>query len=252
MAHSTADAPAAPRAAVRAAVQAVVLSGGVAHDFAATSAELVDVLAQAGIAATVERDVDTVLAGLRGSGSRPLVVLDMLRWTMQVERYAHLREAESISLSAGARAGLLAHVRSGGGLLGMHGASICFDDWPEWRDLLGGVWRWDRSTHPPLGGPVRISVRTDAHPIVAGIPDFDVVDEVYGFLDRADDVVGLMSSPHGGTDHPLLWARSFGRGRVVYDALGHHVASYAVPEHRAIVRRAARWAAGLPVDQPPG
>ncbi len=240
------DGTAAPPASAR----AVVLSGGVAHDFAATSAELVGVLAQAGIAATVERDVDAVLAGLGGtrSGPRPLVVLDMLRWTMRVERYAHLRETESISLSAGARVGLLTHVRSGGGLLGMHGASICFDDWPEWRDLLGGVWRWDRSTHPPLGGPVRVSVVTDAHPIVAGIPDFDVVDEVYGFLDRADDVVGLMSSPHGGTDHPLLWARSFGRGRVVYDALGHHVASFAVPEHRTIVRRAARWAAGLPPE----
>ena len=57
-----------------------------------------------------------------------------------------------------------------------------------------------------------------------------------------------MSSPHGGTEHPLLWARTVGSGRVVYDALGHHVASYAVPEHRRIVQRAARWAAGLPLD----
>ncbi len=231
---------------------AVVLSGGVAHDFPATSAELVEVLAEAGLAATVESDVDRVLAGLGrgGAGPRPLVVLNLLRWTMQVPRYAHLREQWSISLSAAARAGLADHVRSGGGLLALHGASICFDDWPGWRELLGGVWRWDRSSHPPLGGPVPVRVATDAHPVVAGSSDFEVVDEVYGYLDRTEDVVGLMSSPHGGTDHPLLWARAVGRGRVVYDALGHHVPSYAVPEHRRIVRRAARWAAGLPLTGP--
>jgi hypothetical protein len=225
---------------------AVVVSGGVAHDFPATSAELVRVLGEAGLAATVTEDVEAALTGLAAGrgGSRPLVVLNLLRWTMRVERYAHLRERESISLSAAARAALLGHVRSGGGLLGLHGASICFDDWPDWRELLGGVWRWGRSSHPPLGDPVRVGVARDRHPIVAGVPDFDVVDEVYGFLDLTDDVEALMSSPHGGRAHPLLWARTVGAGRVVYDALGHHVPSYAVPEHREVVRRAAVWAAG--------
>ncbi|MGY1694392.1 ThuA domain-containing protein [Geodermatophilus sp. SYSU D00814] len=225
---------------------AVIVSGGVAHDFPATSAELARVLAEAGFTATVTEDVEAALSGLAdpGPGPRPLVVLDLLRWTMRVERYAHLRERWSLSLSAAARAALLGHVRSGGGLLAVHGASICFDDWPQWRELLGGVWRWDRSSHPPLGAAVRVTVARDRHPVVAGVPDFDVVDEVYGFLDLADGVEGLMTSPHGGREHPLLWARTVGAGRVVYDALGHHVPSYAVPEHREIVRRAAVWAAG--------
>jgi type 1 glutamine amidotransferase len=130
----------------------------------------------------------------------------------------------------------------------MHGASICFDDWPGWRQLLGGVWRWNTSAHPPLSGPVGVRV-VDRHPIVAGVGNFSIVDEVYGFLDRTDDVDGLLFSPHGGTDHPLLWARIVGRGRVVYDALGHHVPSYAVPEHRLIVRRAALWAIGAGEDE---
>lgn len=224
---------------------AVIVSGGVAHDFPATSAELARVLGEAGFAATVSEDVEGVLTGLArpGVGPRPLLVLNLLRWTMQVERYAHLRDRWAISLPPRARDALVAHVTAGGGLLAMHGASICFDDWPRWRELLGGVWRWDTSSHPPLSGPVTVRV-AGAHPIVAGLADFRIVDEVYGFLDRTDDVSGLLLSPHGGTDHPLLWARQVGAGRVVYDALGHHVASYEVPEHREIVRRAARWAAG--------
>lgn len=229
---------------------AVIVSGGVAHDFPATSAELVRVLGEAGITATVERDVEAALTGLCAldGGSRPLLVLNLLRWTMRVPRYEPLREEWSISLSGEARAALAGHVRSGGGLLGMHGASICFDDWPEWRDLLGGVWRWETSSHPPLSGPVDVRVAGE-HPIVAGVGNFPVVDEVYGFLDRADDVEGLLFSPHGGTDHPLLWARTVGAGRVVYDALGHHVPSYAVPGHRLVVRRAALWAIGAGEDE---
>jgi uncharacterized protein len=229
---------------------AVIVSGGVAHDFPATSAELSRVLGEAGVTATVRQDVEAALTDLPGPGGapRPLLVLDLLRWTMQVPRYAHLRDEWSISLSEVARAALTAHLHDGGGLLAMHGASICFDDWPEWRDLLGGVWRWDTSTHPPLSGPVDVRVE-HGHPIVAGLADFSIVDEVYGFLDRTDDVEGLLFSPHGGTDHPLLWARTVGSGRVVYDALGHHVPSYAVPEHRLIVRRAALWAIGAGADE---
>src|SRR4051794_26680189 len=94
---------------------AVIVSGGVAHDFPATSAELVRVLGEAGVAATVTDDVESALTGLPRARGRPLLVLNLLRWTMQVERYAHLRDEWSISLSADARQALAGHVREGGG-----------------------------------------------------------------------------------------------------------------------------------------
>jgi type 1 glutamine amidotransferase len=90
----------------------------------------------------------------------------------------------------------------------------------------------------------RIRVETDAHPIVAGIRDFEVDDERYSFL-RVDPAVrGLAWHEHDGRRHPLLWAREHGPARVVYDALGHDAASYDSPEHRGIVARSARWLLG--------
>jgi type 1 glutamine amidotransferase len=83
------------------------------------------------------------------------------------------------------------------------------------------------------------------HPLVDGIDDFTVIDEVYGDLERCPDVTGLLAAaqPGGsGPAQPLLWAREHGGGRVVYDSLGHHPASYEVPQHREILRRAIRWA----------
>jgi len=35
-------------------------------------------------------------------------------------------------------------IEGGGGLLALHTAVICFDDWAGWKALLGGQWRWGR------------------------------------------------------------------------------------------------------------
>lgn len=221
----------------------VIASGGIMHDFPASSAELATILAECGFTdVTVTEDIDALFSGLPQHPDRPLLVMNMLRFRMELERYAHLRERWAVSLSPDARAGLTEHVHCGGGLLAMHGASICFDDWTEWKDILGGRWVWDRSCHPPYG-PMSVTVHTDTDQIFAGIGDFDINDEAYGFLDLADDVQGLAFAAHGGSDHPLLWTRRVGRGRVAYDALGHDVASLRVAQHRAIVSRAALWAA---------
>jgi type 1 glutamine amidotransferase len=217
----------------------LLLSGGVAHDFPATSASLATLLEEVGIESVV---CDDPVEGLRHVGDFDLVTVNMLRWRMEVDRYLHLQEAWAISLPAETRAALEGHVREGGGLLGLHGASICFDDWPEWRSVLGGVWDWECSGHPPLG-TVTVQVGA-AHPIVEGVTDFVIEDEVYGYLSQEPDVTGLLTSRRDDVDHRLLWARTVGAGRVVYDALGHHVASYDVPEHRLVVQRSALWALG--------
>ena len=230
-------------------MRAVVLSGGLTHDFPATTSCLAGLLGEQGLEADVHTDVEAAFRALPGAG---LLVVNALRWTMTgpgtPDRYRRQAAAEGVSPSAAARAALAAHLRGGGGLLGLHTASICFDDWPEWGDALGGAWVWGRSIHPPLGPPVEVAV-TGRHPLVDGVDGFSIVDEVYGGLDLRAGVTGLLAAvqPGAGPEEPpqpLLWAREHGGGRVVYDALGHHPASYQVPGHAEIVRRAIRWTAG--------
>lgn len=228
-------------------MRAVVLSGGLTHDFPATTARLAGLLAEQGVEAEVRTDVDAALGALPGAA---LLVVNALRWTMTgpgtPETYRAQAAQEGASPSPAARDALAAHLAGGGGLVGMHTASICFDDWPGWGDALGGAWVWDRSHHPRIGPEVAVSVAAE-HPLVTGLDDFTVVDEVYSDLALRPGVEGLLTAPHPGTDeprHPLLWAREHGGGRVVYDALGHHPPSYDVPEHAEIVRRAIRWTTG--------
>ena len=219
-------------------VHALVLSGGVTHDFPALNAEVSALLGELGIGATVTEDFE---GALRHLDDVDLLVVNMLRWSMQSGRYADQRERWGLSPSPASRAAIAGFVSSGGPLLALHAAAICFDDWPEWRSIIGGRWVWGTSSHPPFGR-MTVTVHPDRHPVVAGLPiSFQLEDEAYGFLDREDDVRALVESAHGGSSHPLVWARTFGAGRVVHDALGHAVPSYRVPEHRALVTQAVRW-----------
>ncbi len=222
----------------------LLVSGGVAHDFEVTSQRLVHVLESVGIVSSVTTDIDDAFAALSADPKRwDLVTVNALRWRMDgVERYAAQRAEWGLSLSSAARRGVRDYIAAGQPLLAMHSACICFDDWPECGEIVGGAWNWSRSSHPPFGSAVPVTVHADRHPIVAGLQDFEIVDEVYGFLDTEPDVVPLLSSPHGAVDHPLLWARTLTDGaRVVFDALGHDHQSYDHAVHRLILQRAGQW-----------
>ncbi|MCA2227262.1 ThuA domain-containing protein [Nonomuraea aurantiaca] len=217
----------------------LILSGGLFHDFEATSAVLAEVLAGVGIESEITEDI----AGALSEPSEvQLITVNALRWQMGLDRFADLRDEWRFELPAEARTTLLDHLDRGGGLLCMHTASICFDDWQGWPRVLGGCWTWPKSHHLPLGWTgVRVH---GGHPIVEGLRDFDLVDEVYSDLDVLPDVRPLASSASG---QPLVWARPVRRGRVVYDALGHDVRSYENEIHRTLLQRAALWLLKRPV-----
>lgn len=220
----------------------LVISGGPLHDFAASTAVVVDALAAAGVDSTVVEDPHDALRRL---SERPrswdMVTVNALHWSAGAPRHAHLREEWSFSLTGAESLAVERYVRDGGGLLACHTAVICFDGDARWVGCLGATWDWDRSTHPPLG-PARIEATGSGadHPLTRGIDGFDTVDEVYGFLELAPDLVPLLTGAHGGVDHPVLWERRVGRGRVVVDLLGHDAAAMGRPEHREVLRRAAQ------------
>ena len=228
----------------------LVLSGGPGHDFAATTAALVALLDQVGFDSEVVTEPVDAFAALRAAqrGERPpydLVTVDALRWAMEVERYAHLREDLGVVLDDAEAALLSDHVHAGGGLLALHTAVICFDAHPVWRALLGAAWDWTASSHGPEG-PVAVTTTAAGrtHPITSGVTPFEVTDELYRGLDLVEGLVPLLTGNDRGVPTPVLWTREVGQGRVVTDLLGHGPASLEDPNHRAVIVRAATWAAG--------
>lgn len=232
-------------------MRTLILSGGIRHDFADNAEALAGQLAAAGFDPEIETDIEAGLARLENGGYSLLTVM-ALRWRMEGDaKYAPYRAEWAFSLSPEGRARLSGFVRGGGGLFGLHTAGLCFDDWEEWRQILGGVWLWGRSWHPPLG-PARVTKTAEAHPLTDGLGGFDIVDEVYSGLGRARGVRPLLEARAGPMERaePVLWAHRYGRGRVVFDALGHNRASIEQDSHAEIIRRAAGWAASAAEGAP--
>jgi uncharacterized protein len=141
-------------------------------------------------------------------------------------------------------------VRAGKGLVGVHCANVLgqlgdgLD--PAYRplfELLGNRYL----SHGPGHHEGRHTVEILAeHPVTAGLTDFDLFDEYYEF-EFADDAVTVLAQRHraDGVAIPVLYAREFGAGRVVYLALGHDMRAWGEPPVRTLVQQALRWAARL-------
>ena len=231
----------------------LLLSGGPGpgHDFDASAAVLAELVDAIGASTTVVHEPAEAAEQLRSAADRnepwDLFTVNALRWRMDQERFADQRSRWAVSLSDGDAEVFEQHVRKGGGLLALHTAVLCFDGHETWRRLLGGVWDWDRSSHPPLGDVVvRPTAAGTDHPVTAELGELRLRDELYSDLDLADDVVPLASGrvdSAAGATQPVLWAREHGAGRVVTSLLGHGTDSLGDPQHRRLLTRAALWCA---------
>lgn len=144
---------------------------------------------------------------------------------------------------APAHAALREYVEGGGPVIALHLAASSFREIPKWPEWIGGAWIEGASMHPPIAES-HVQVRTDAHPIVAGLGDFVIHDEMYSYLDLQPGNVVLATHQYEGHDHPLAWAREVGSRRAVYDAFGHGLHAYDSPERIRLLQREALWVVG--------
>lgn len=219
----------------------VLLSGGIYHPFDETSEALAALYRELGVDSVVTEDVGEAVSELE---TADLLTINALRWRMQNhEKYLPFRSRWAFELPERSAARVEEFVDSGGGLLALHTASICFDSWYDYRRLLGGVWDWNHSYHPEAG-PVEVEVVGD-HPVVRGLSGFELTDEVYHHLAIGSDAQPLLRARvPDGEWQTVAWCHGWGDGRVVYNALGHGPESLACPGHRELLRRSMLWIMG--------
>lgn len=217
---------------------ALLLTGGHSHPPELSMPTLSQVVTDAGLRPVVVTDLEASLAGLADS-PHALLVVNALRFTMAHPRYEPFRNEWALSLSNSARDALADWVESGRPLLALHTALVSFDDWPEWGDLIGGRWDWERSSHPPLG---TVEIQCDAeHPVTAGLGPFNVTDECYTDLDVRGGNTIVATAMAGGDAQPACWLREVDGCRVAVSTLGHDLQSLDQPQHRRLLTRLIDW-----------
>lgn len=221
-------------------MRAVILSGGIYHEFDRLGAALAGILAAQGFRCEIVGHPGALAAALT-AGPADLVVVQALRWRMLGhEKYAPFRADWAYAAQPDLTGALTAHAARGGGLMALHTGCICFDDWPGWHDLLGGGWVWGQSFHIPDLEPVT-ATPVPGHPITAGLAPFTVTDEHYRALRLDPDVTVLAEGRSSGGDCPVAWIKD----RAVTLTTGHDLASLTEPGQAQFIARAARWIAGM-------
>lgn len=170
-------------------------------------------------------------------------------------------------LSPPQQAALLAFVRGGKGVVGIHAASDSFYSWPQGQALLGGLF----NSHPwTADDTVAVQLDDPRSPLTGAFSGhgFWVKDEIYQIdgpysRKRVHVLLSLdMSRPQNARnqhqlvraddDFPIAWVRSEGRGRVFYTSLGHNPQIYRTPEILHHYLSGIQFALGdLPADATP-
>lgn len=150
---------------------------------------------------------------------------------------------------------LLSFVRDDGkGFIGGHSAGDTFYKWPEYGDLVGGYF----DGHP-WHQLVRVNVEDREFPATRHLPpSFEITDEIYQFRDFSREKVRVLASLDTSSvdmtkpsvkrtdkDFALIWARRYGKGRVLVDALGHENQVYDRPDMKQVFVEGLKWAMEL-------
>ena len=135
-------------------------------------------------------------------------------------------------------------VNAGNGFYSLHNNSHVSLSSKIYRDVQGGAY----VGHPALR-PFKVRIVNTTHPITQGISDFIVNDEQHYVEYDKDKKYILMESENIdgltyeklGAKSPAGWAYDYGKGRVVFTAVGHTIHALWNPEHVKLQRRAVQW-----------
>ena len=140
------------------------------------------------------------------------------------------------------------YLRSGGGLVGIHGAADGERDWAFFgSDVMGGAWF---KSHPNIQNAT-VVVEDNHHPSTTHLSEkWPRVDEWYNYVQSPRDSVHVLASldestyngGEMGADHPIAWTTTVGNGAAFYTGLGHTAESYAEQGFCDHIQGGIEWA----------
>ena len=212
--------------------QALIVYGGwPGHDPKGVAALFADILEKEGVGVTLSDTLEAFDGDL--SGYDLIVPI----WTMG-------------EISPSQCANVMKAVANGAGLAGCHGGMCdAFRGCTDWQFMTGAQW----VAHPGNAIDYRVTLRhAGDSPLTRGISDFDVHSEQYYILvDPCVNVLAVteythkdgLASENGVFSIPVVYTKTWGKGRVYYNSLGHdHTLFENIPEAAELMRRGFLWA----------
>jgi type 1 glutamine amidotransferase len=127
------------------------------------------------------------------------------------------------------------------GLVGLHGATASFKDRPKYFEMLGGRF----VSHKRIQ-EFEIKILDRSHQTTNGLEDFSFKDEPYRHDFSTGEGIHVLAEADyqdkkDPKPEPMMWVKTYGKGKVFFCALGHKVAALKTEIYRLIIRRAVEW-----------
>ena len=132
--------------------------------------------------------------------------------------------------------GLLGGIVGGKGFVAVHSAADSFKQTPGYIEMVGGKFL----THP-RPQPLTFNVKEPSHPVMEGITDFAMEEELY-LMQTCGHFELLITTQFRGFERPITWVKPYGHGRVLFTALGHGKEQTENPNFQRLIVNGVRWA----------
>jgi type 1 glutamine amidotransferase len=151
-----------------------------------------------------------------------------------------------------AKADFVARIKEGKGLVALHHCLGSYQDWPEYKRIIGGKYLLQKEEVDGVALPgstykhdVKFKVRVEpvAHPVTRGLKDFEIHDETYGGLSVNKDVTPLLTTDEPTSAKTVAWAKTYAGTRVATLQLGHDHLAWDNPNFRKLLSQAIAWTA---------
>lgn len=169
------------------------------------------------------------------------------------------QKTEASTREARLKDNLMRFIKAGGGYIGIHAATDCNYDWPEYGKMVGGYF----DGHPWTANclvSVKVEPGQENHPLVAMFEGKNVEfpEEIYQLkdpynskslhmllrLDTTKTDMTLKGIKRTDGDFGIAWARHWDKGRVFYCSLGHNHEIYWHPKVVRHYLAGIQWALG--------
>jgi type 1 glutamine amidotransferase len=139
--------------------------------------------------------------------------------------------------------------QKGHGFMAFHSGTDTFGDYEPYWDMVGGTF----NGHPwGSGTKVTISVHEPDHPTMESFgKEFEIQDEIYQYKNWQPEKVRVLMSlnmakckPSKPYHVPVAWVKSYGKGKVYVNNLGHNEGSWADERYLKSITNAVKWMRG--------
>lgn len=138
-------------------------------------------------------------------------------------------------------------LEKGKAMIFTHHAIVSYQDWPEFKKIVGGKYHREDDGSGFVSDyehdvDVEVKIVDKKHPIVKGINDFTIHDEIYGNCEILPTVKPLLEVNNPKSMKYVAWVNPYKKSEVIYIQLGHDKQAYKNPDYRRLIEQAIGWA----------